>query len=350
MCQRSLYEKLIKLYENQQNLILSQSIVGMTDAKKLTEFINDFCELNLGSEIIDCLYAGFSVGASFGLGLKNGEKIFLKINKPNSNDSITPFSLESLKAMSQVQEYLSDNDFQCPKVILHPVEYGSVIVTVNEFIDIGVQKDAHDPLIRKVMAQKFAELIKITTPYISLKGFEYFNIFDTKRLYPVPHNALFDFTVNEKATAWIDEIAQKSKEVINSIDKNLVLGHCDWSLKHFHFIDDKIVMIYDWDSLFLQDEYHLLGIAASTFTTTWDIPVKITPSQVEAYEFVKEYEYVREKSFTKEELKKISASATYIMAYTARCESAIDPLNKNFQGSFRQALRDMVGDNYLGIK
>jgi len=349
LCERSLYQELITLFQDKENVILSNSIIGIADANKLTEFINNFCVLSFKSEIIDCLFAGFSVGASFGLQLKNGQKIFLKINKPDCDDSITPFSLEGLKAISQVQGYLSDYAFPCPKVILHPVEYRGVIITVNEFIDIGIQEDAHNPLIRKTMAEKFAELIKITSPCISMNDFSYINIFEKERLYPSPHNALFDFNVTGKDAGWIDEIALRSKKVINSIDKNLVLGHCDWSLKHFRFIDKKIVMIYDWDSLCIQDEYHLLGIAASTFTTTWDIPVKINPSQAEANEFVKEYEYVRQRRFTKEELRKISASATYIMAYTARCELSMDPLNKTFNGSFRQALSNMVGDNYLGI-
>lgn len=344
-----LYEKLARLFESETNLILSKSIVGATDAETLTKFVDDFCRTYLQSEIDECLYAGLSVGASFGLRLKNGQEIFLKINKPNNDDSIAQCSFEGMDAISTVQDKLAEYKFPCPKVIISPVEYRDVIVTVNSYEDIGVQKDAHDPSVRKATAEKYAQLIKLTEPYIKLSGFKYFNFYKNEKIFPTPHNALFDFNKAGKAADWIDEIAAKSKEIINSIPDNLVLGHCDWSLKHFRFIDDEIVMIYDWDSLCLQDEYHLLGIAASTFTTTWDIPVKITPSQQEAYEFVKEYEKFRGKKFTKEELMRISACSTYIIAYTARCELAVDPNNNNFEGSFRQALSKMVGDNYLGI-
>ncbi|GKU25057.1 hypothetical protein [Clostridium folliculivorans] len=349
MVERSLYEKLTRLFENETNLILSKSIVGTTDAESLTEFVNDFCKTYLKSEVGECLYAGLSVGASFGLKLNNGQEIFLKINKPNNDDSIAQCSFEGMKAISTVQEKLSEYQFPCPKVIISPVEYRDVIVTVNSYEDIGAQIDAHNPSIRKSIAEKYAELIKRTDPFIKTEGFKYFNFYKNDKLFPTPHNALFDFNKAGTAANWIDNIASRSKKIINSIPENLVLGHCDWSLKHFRFVNDEMIMIYDWDSLCLQDEYHLLGIAASTFTTTWDIPVKITPSQHEAYEFVREYESVRGKKFTKEELMKISACSTYIMSYTARCELAVDPDNNNFEGSFRQALSKMTGDNYLGI-
>lgn len=297
-----------------------------------------------------CLYAGFSVGASFGLRLYDGREIFLKINKPTlEEDSIHSFSLESLTAISKVQKHLWEGGFPCPEVVLLPKEYRDTIITVNGFSDIGKQIDAHSPNIRKLMAEKLAELIQKTEQHKYTSGLPSINVFSKKTLYPIPHNALFDFENTGKGAEWIDELASKSKKTILSIDKHMVLGHCDWSLKHFRFEKDKVLMIYDWDSLYVQDEYYVLAIAAGSFTTTWDIPVKITPSQEEAYEFVREYEYVRGRRFTAEEMKKISAYITYFMAYTARCEFSNDQENNNFEGSFRQSLRTMRGDNYLNL-
>ncbi|WP_143088982.1 hypothetical protein [Paenibacillus sp. UNC496MF] len=108
-------------------------------------------------------------------------------------------------------------------------------------------------------------------------------------------------------------------------------------------------MVYDWDSLKIEDELNILGIAAATFTTTWDVPVKITPSQEEAYAFVMEYEQSRGKRFSMNELTKISAAATYCLSYVARCEHALDSECNNYEGSFRQALASMTGDNYLNL-
>jgi len=199
------------------------------------------------------------------------------------------------------------------------------------------------------MAEKFAELINLAEPYRELEGFKEIDGYKIKALYPAPHNALFDFSIGGKDAERIDEIAFKSKNIVNSIDKNVVLGHSDWSMKNVRFAGNKINMVYDWDSLCLQDEYHLLGIAAATFTTTWDIPVKITPSQEEAFEFVAEYERAMGKKFSRNELLKISACTTSVMCYTARCELSVDPENVYYEGSYRQTLYEMNGENYLRI-
>jgi len=145
---------------------------------------------------------------------------------------------------------------------------------------------------------------------------------------------------------WIGEIALKKKKLITGIDKNIVLGHCDWSMKNMRFIDENIVMVYDWDSIILQDEYHILATAASTFPMTWDIPVRIVPTQEEAHDFVINYERARGKKFNKTEWIKISACVTYYFCYTARCQVSAGDI---YEGSFIEALSGMCGDNYLQV-
>lgn len=172
----------------------------------------------------------------------------------------------------------------------------------------------------------------------------------SQTLYPIPHNDLFNFDNTSKGAAWIDAIAENAKKRVRDTAGHIVLGHVDWSLKHFRFANNEVVMVYDWDSLKLEDELNVLGIAAATFTTTWDIPVKVTPSQEESYSFVREYEIFRGKKFTHQEMYKISHASTYCMTYVARCEHALDPHYEKYEGSFREALRSMIGDNYLNLK
>ena len=191
--------------------------------------------------------------------------------------------------MATLQQILHSKAFPCPAILLQPVEYHEAIFTTNEYVDIGAQKDAHDPAIRRTSAQGFAQLIDLLKPYISSSGVKEVDIYRLETIYPAPHNPNTDFSRNAEDAGWIDEIALRSKNVINSISKNVILGHCDWSMKNMRFIDNRIVKVYDWDSIILQDEYHMLATAASTFPMTWDIPVQIVPSQEEAYEFIKEY-------------------------------------------------------------
>ncbi|SDN67590.1 hypothetical protein SAMN04487897_10444 [Paenibacillus sp. yr247] len=349
MNKQNLKEALNEALQDKENIILSNSILGTANAEEIVSEINNFCENNLGSATSSCLYLGFSVGASFGLALENGNNIFLKVHKPTSTKTITAISKESLTAMSRVQKSLAESGFPCPAVILDPMELGVGIATVDVFATPGEINDAHNPEIRRAIAKTLVELIRRTEPHKRMHDLTNGQFCSSKTLYPIPHNALFNFDKKSKDAEWIDAIAANAKKTVIHINGHIVLGHVDWSLKHFRFENNEVVMIYDWDSLKLEDELNILGIAAATFTTTWDIPIKITPSQEESYHFVKEYELFRGKTFSMEEMTKISAAATYCLAYVARCEYALDPKNKNYEGSFRHALHSMVGDNYLNL-
>lgn len=334
-----------KILENHHHKILSKSILHSTDANSISDDINYFCIKILGSPVKKSLYIGLSVGASFGLVLQDGRNIFLKIHRPTHNDEINAISLESLTTISNIQAQLAEKGFPCPKVIHAPVRFGKGIATIHSFEDKGKQEDAHQPVIRRAMAETLARLIQMTNSYKAVPNIRQGRLFTTKNLYPTPHNALFNFENHADGAEWIDEIARRAKNTIQSMKGETVLGHADWSVKNMRFENNEVVMTYDWDSLTLEDELHLLGIASATFTATWDIETKITPSRHEAYMFVKDYEYFRDRPFTRRELEKISADATYCMAYTARCEYSIDPECEKYEGSFRQALEQIRGEN-----
>ena len=338
MNKSSLLDELSAILLDDEEAIMLKLIAGTGDAKQMADLINHFCVECFHNRVSACHFARFSMGASFGLQLENGKDIFLKISKHGS--------IEELAAKSRVQEALCKTGFPCPAVILHPAAYHGAIYTVNEFVDIGIQKDAHDPTIRRASAQGLAELIKRLNPPTTLDGFKEVDIYQLDSIFPAPHNPLVDFSRNAEEAKWIDEIARESKQLITSIDKNVVLGYCDWSMKNMRFIDNAIAMVYDWDSIILQDEYHILATAASTFPMTWDIPVKIVPTQEEAHAFVLEYEQARGKKFSKKEWTKISACVTYYFCYTAHCQVSSGDA---YEGSFIEALSNMNGGNYLQV-
>jgi hypothetical protein len=51
------------------------------------------------------------------------------------------------------------------------------------------------------------------------------------RLWPVPHNVLFDFEATRRGGEWIDEIAQTAKQRRDDDLGRLVIGHHDWVVK-----------------------------------------------------------------------------------------------------------------------
>jgi len=108
-------------------------------------------------------------------------------------------------------------------------------------------------------------------------------------------------------------------------------------------------VVYDWDSLMLESELILVGVAAATFTATWYLPVRLTPTVDEAREFVGEYENACGVAFTAQERHQINGAATYARAYSARREHAIDPEGKRYAGGFREALAAATTHGYPGF-
>ena len=340
-----LINHLVSLLEDEENRILCQAILGIAEAHDVAAFIQECCMTSVHQRVRECLYIGFSIGASFGLRLDDGYRIFLKFSRPSAEEGSIP--LETHRAMALTQVHLHQAGFPCPQVIIPPFEFKNTIVSISRYTVLGEQVDAHRPAIRREMARSLAQLINLAEPCSNLEGFAYHDIFRTADLYPPPHNALFDFTPTAAIGRWIDEIVMRAKTTLNAAERHIVLGHSDWSMKNMRLRNGEVVMVYDWDSLCLLDECHHLGTAAATFPTTWDIPVLITPSQAEALAFAEEYETARGKPFSAAEWQRIAAYATYVICYTSRCELCLDPHNENLEGSYRQALQEMQGDFYI---
>ena len=150
--------------------------------------------------------------------------------------------------------------------------------------------------------------------------------------------ALVDFGATEEGAEWIDEVAAQAKRALDSFDGKVVIGHTDWSVGQMRFKDGEVSVVYDWDSVRAEREVVVVGTAAATFTATWRFGVPNPPSPEEAWSFVEEYEAARQSVFSEEERVAIAAAAIYVMAYTARCEHALDPEGKNLPGSFREVL------------
>jgi fructose-specific component phosphotransferase system IIB-like protein len=136
------------------------------------------------------------------------------------------------------------------------------------------------------------------------------------------HSPIFDFDATALGAEWIDAIAAEAKRRIVLGDS--IIGHSDWSGKHFRFAGEEVSVVYDWDSLRAQPEPATVGVAAITFTTNFELPgVKLTPEPDEVRAFVDEYSASRAQPLTRREREQIAAWATFVAAYTARCEHAL---------------------------
>ena len=93
----------------------------------------------------------------------------------------------------------------------------------------------------------------------------------------------------------------------------------------------------------------IVGTAAATFPATWYVEVSSrAPTPQEMRSFVQEYQAARGKSLAKREREAIAAAAAYVIAYSARCEHALDTAGDDLGGGFREALA-RYGGEYLRL-
>jgi hypothetical protein len=100
-----------------------------------------------------------------------------------------------------------------------------------------------------------------------------------------------------------------------------VVGHADWHAGNLRFHEDRLVAAYDW-SLVAGTEPMIAGLSAGSYLTdgssTGGLP---TPDEVAA--FLVDYDHARRSPFTVRQQRVAAASATWVLAYNARCHLSV---------------------------
>jgi hypothetical protein len=257
---------------------------------------------------------------------------------------------ERLQAVHDIQAELYKARLPCPQPLVGPVLLVNGHATVEALLDNGEFRDTHDPACRRLSAEALAWHLAITgseAPPGALAGS--WSLTEGDRLWPThAHAPIFDFDATSAGAEWIDALGAHAKAAIEPAGPPIA-GHSDWSGKHFRFADGAISAIYDWDSLAVRSEVALVGVAAITYTTRFDLPgVPRAPTPDEMRAFIGEYSAARAAPFTRSEREQIAAHGLLVAAYTARCEHcAVDGYDADTDpDSFMTALRTH-GSTYM---
>ena len=293
-----------------------------------------YCADNLGSGVGTLFFFELGVGAVFGVRLADGRRVRVKAHKRT-------LSRAYLAAMHRFQLHQRAGGIAAPEPVGEPAELAGTLATAEEWVARGRFRDPHRPEIRLALATSYARSLEHGRSFSGPDALgEGFDIFDAERLWPTPHNALFDFDATAAGAEWIDELAAAAREEARAHATEAVPGHSDWSSKHFRFRGTEIVAVYDWDSVLLAPEEFLLASNAAHFTS--HPPHWRAPSVAETRLFVDEYERARGRPFDEGQRAAIDAVIVFSTAYTARCEHSIDRDGRRLAGSFRAKLRALA--------
>ena len=103
-----------------------------------------------------------------------------------------------------------------------------------------------------------------------------------------------------------------------------MIAHTDWSARNVRLSTERVLAVYDWDSLAVVSESTAVGQAAATWSSTSE-PGEQAPSVTEIVDYVRAYEAARGRPFSFAQHRAIGGAVVWVLAYASRCEHAIDP-------------------------
>jgi hypothetical protein len=331
--------------ERDRGGLVEQIVFGTRDPREINSIVDRFCRVELGAAISEVLFRATSVGVVIGAVLGGGRRVVVKAHQPRE-------ARKRLQAVHDIQAGLYRAGLPCPQPLAGPVVLVNGHVTAETLLDDGEFRDTHDPTCRRLIAEALAWHLEITgsgeAPQALAGGW---SLTEGHRLWPArAHAPIFDFDATSAGAEWIDALGAQARAAIDHSGQPIA-GHSDWSGKHFRFAEEAISAIYDWDSLAVRYEAALVGVAAITYTTRFDLPgVSRAPTPDEMHAFIDDYSAARASSLTRAEREQITAHGLLVAAYTARCEHCgVDGYDADAdRDSFTTALR-AHGTAYLRV-
>lgn len=276
--------------------------------------IDAYCREHLGGFVAEVLFVRQSVAKVYGLRLGDGREVIVKAHRVGVS---APF----LEAVQSAQRRLVSRRFPCPRPLAGPTALeGRRLATAEASLTAGSSRDGHDPSVRALMASALADLVAHCRDLAHDPGWgQHPMAREHGGRWPPPHDPRFDLAA--PGGEWIDAVADGASQTLERTEVEPVVVHLDWRPEHLRFAGERLVAVYDWESLAAIAEPAAAGANAHAFCMDWSVDEPTDyPTLDEALGFIADYEAARGVSFNRDERVTARAGLTYSLAYTARCE------------------------------
>jgi hypothetical protein len=294
-------------------------LFATVDAADIADMVSEFCLERFGHPAIEGLFYRGSVGAVFGLGLADGNRVVLKVYQSR-------WSERFLRAVQAVRARLAAEGFPCAEPLLGPLPLSArlkALVTAERLLpDPGLRPLSGDGD-RAASAGGLAEQIRRCVD-LNVPGLDGHPLRTPESgLYPEPHSPIFDFTSTSQGAQWIDRLARRAAQLRGVDLTPQVAAHMDWSARNVRVQDGAVVATYDWDSIALAAESTAIGQAAVTWSVTSEPGGNDFPDAGQIANYARDYERSAGRTLTPGQWAAVGASTAWLLAYTARCEHAL---------------------------
>ena len=298
--------------------VVERAVFGTPDPAEIAAMVDDLCGRALGAGIVGGLCYGTSVGCVAGVELGDGRHVVVKAYQPR-------WSAGFLAAVAEAQAVAAAGGFPCPMPVAGPVEVGLGLGFAN--IETYLPDPGQPPIVPEMLPVSAAGLAEVAR---ALRGVDGRGLaghpmtLPSEGLYPTPHSPVFDFEATQDGVEWIDEIAAAARAARDADPSPPVVMHGDWSARNVRLGRCRVMAAFDWDSLLWRPESEAVGIAAATWSALGVTGDPVAPSADEVRRYVDAYEAARGEPLLPEQRRAAHGSALYGLAYTARCEHALD--------------------------
>jgi hypothetical protein len=309
--------ELLRTHMRPEGHPVEEAIFCTNDPDRVADMIERAALEQLRVPVAGGAFYTASSGCVIGLHLTDGRTVVLKAYQPRWEPSF-------LQAVQRVQRALCEHGIPCPAPIVGPVPIGRGWATVEAYLPDPGRARVFDDGALSVSSAGLATLVGAAHGVEAAGLARHPLRVPPGALYPEPHSPIFDLATTGAGAEWIDEIARKAWAGIDRHALPHAVAHLDWSANNVRLGADRVTAVYDLDSLALAPEAVTAGQAAATWRSTGESGDLRAPEATEVARFVAAYAAARGAPFTPAEVAVAHAAAVSVMAYTARCEHALE--------------------------
>jgi hypothetical protein len=276
--------------------------------------LSQWCGRRLGSEPEQVLFEAGYLSQVVGLRLANGVDVVVKVRGWQ----------ERLTGCGQVQHSLSVGGFPAPPLLVPPERLGQLGVSAEALVHGGVLSATE-----RDSALRFAEALALLVhnaphpstvstlaPSPAWVGWDH----PEEKLWPAPDDRFGDLN-DHPGDRWLDDIAEGVRAQLLALDRAAVIGHGDWYSQNLRWIDRRLHVVHDWDSVVAQPEAAIAGQAAAIWPGT-GLPGEVA-SVAQSEQFLTAYERASGHSWTDNEVRAAWAAGLWTRAFDAKKASLV---------------------------
>ena len=227
--------------------------------------LDRWCQVYLRSAVRQVVFRAGYLSTVLGVRLESGRSAVVKIRKPAGR----------LEACARVHRVLFERGFPCPEPLVDLKPFGPWIASVEAMVTGGESLPSCG---RTPAPSALALGLLVSLPWTGPDP-------NQKELWPFPDDRDIDLnTVG--GPDWIDEAGRAARLRLESAQGRSVVGHGDWYTANTRWVDDELLVAWDWDSVIAAPEPVVAGLAAAVYPATregTEATIRETESFLEAY-------------------------------------------------------------------